>query len=151
MARQRKRPELAAGQLEMTPMIDVVFQLLIYLIVTIKPIDVITNLDVFRPAPDKNAPKDTPPPNLVRIGVYQDGYTVVGRSLGEDGVHRRRADDHDHGLGDFGARHVGPRPGSVREERTEESFGGQRFELARGAVEIRRLPWMHQSRRCIKM
>ena len=76
MARQRKRPELAAGQLEMTPMIDVVFQLLIYFIVTIKPIDVITNLDVFRPAPDKNAPKDTPPPNLVRIGVYQDGYTV---------------------------------------------------------------------------
>ena len=76
MARQRKRPELATGQLEMTPMIDVVFQLLIYFIVTIKPIDVITNLDVFRPAPDKSAPKDTPPPNLVRIGVYQDGYTV---------------------------------------------------------------------------
>lgn len=76
MARQRKRPELAAGQLEMTPMIDVVFQLLIYFIVTIKPIDVITNLDVFRPAPDKNAPKDQKPPNLVRVGVYQDGYTV---------------------------------------------------------------------------
>ena len=76
MARKRKRPEMASGQLEMTPMIDVVFQLLIYFIVTIKPIDVITNLDVFRPAPDKSAPKDTPPPNLVRIGVYQDGYTV---------------------------------------------------------------------------
>ena len=76
MARKRKRPEMASGQLEMTPMIDVVFQLLIYFIVTIKPIDVITNLDVFRPAPDKNAPKDQPPPNLVRVGVYQDGYTV---------------------------------------------------------------------------
>lgn len=76
MARQRKRPEMASGQLEMTPMIDVVFQLLIYFIVTIKPIDVITNLDVFRPAPDKSAPKDQPPPNLVRVGVYQDGYTV---------------------------------------------------------------------------
>ncbi len=76
MARQRKRPELAAGQLEMTPMIDVVFQLLIYFIVTIKPIDVITNLDVFRPAPDKKADPDQKPPNLVRVGVYQDGYTV---------------------------------------------------------------------------
>ncbi len=76
MARQRKRPEAAAGQLEMTPMIDVVFQLLIYFIVTIKPIDVITNLDVFRPAPDQKTPKDAPPPNLVRVGVYQDGYTI---------------------------------------------------------------------------
>ena len=76
MARQRKRPELAAGHLEMTPMIDVVFQLLIYFIVTIKPIDVITNLDVFRPAPDKKADPNQKPPNLVRVGVYQDGYTV---------------------------------------------------------------------------
>ena len=76
MARARKRPESPQAELEMTPMIDVVFQLLIYFIVTTKPIDVITNLDVFRPAPDPNAPKDTPPPNLVRLGVYQDGYTV---------------------------------------------------------------------------
>ena len=76
MARERKRPEGAQAELEMTPMIDVVFQLLIYFIVTTKPIDVITNLDVFRPAPDKTAPKDQKPPNLVRIGVYQDGYTV---------------------------------------------------------------------------
>lgn len=76
MARARKRPDAPQAELEMTPMIDVVFQLLIYFIVTTKPIDVITNLDVFRPAPDKNAPQDQKPPNLVRIGVYQDGYTV---------------------------------------------------------------------------
>ena len=76
MSRARKRPEATPAELEMTPMIDVVFQLLVYFIVTIKPIDVITNLDVFRPAPDPNAPKDKPPPNLVRIGVYKDGYTV---------------------------------------------------------------------------
>ena len=76
MASERKRPEMPGAELEMTPMIDVVFQLLIYFIVTIKPIDVITNLDVFRPAPDKTAKKDEPPPNPFRIGVYQDGYTV---------------------------------------------------------------------------
>ena len=76
MARKRKKAEAAPAELEMTPMIDVVFQLLVYFIVTIKPIDVITNLDVFRPAPDKTQPKDTPPPNLVRVGIYQDGYTV---------------------------------------------------------------------------
>ncbi len=76
MARQRKRPEPGEAELSMTPMIDVVFQLLIYFVVTNKPVDVITNLDVFRPAPDRSAPKDTPPPNLVRLGVYKDGYTV---------------------------------------------------------------------------
>ena len=76
MARKRKRPDSPAAELEMTPMIDVVFQLLIYFIVTIKPIDVITNLDVFRPAPDQADKPDEKPPNLVRVGVYQDGYTV---------------------------------------------------------------------------
>ena len=76
MARERKKPEVQAAELEMTPMIDVVFQLLVYFIVTIKPIDVITNLDVFRPAPDPNAPKDVKPPNLNRLGVYKDGYTI---------------------------------------------------------------------------
>lgn len=76
MARQRKRPEGAPPELSMTPMIDVVFQLLIYFIVTIKPMDVITNLDVFRPAPDPNKQEDAPKPQMVRIGVYQDGYTI---------------------------------------------------------------------------
>ena len=70
------RKQYADAKLDMTPMIDVVFQLLIYFIVTIKPIDVITNLDVFRPAPDQAAKPDEKPPNLVRVGVYQDGYTV---------------------------------------------------------------------------
>ena len=76
MSRKRKRPELDPPALEMTPMIDVVFQLLIYFIVTIKPIDVVTNLDVFRPAPDPNAPKDAEPPQMVRLGVYQNGYSL---------------------------------------------------------------------------
>ena len=76
MARARKRPEGAQAELEMTPMIDVVFQLLIYFIVTTKPIDVITNLDVFRPAPDVTQPQTDKPPNLNRLGVYQDGYTI---------------------------------------------------------------------------
>lgn len=75
MGRERKRPEVTEPALSMTPMIDVVFQLLIYFIVTSKPIDVITNLDVFRPMAD-NSSKTDKPPNLVRIGIYQDGYTV---------------------------------------------------------------------------
>ena len=70
----------------MTPMIDVVFQLLIYFIVTIKPVDVVTNLDVFRPAPNPNQPPDTKPPNLLRIGVYQDGYTLNDNPVSLDAM-----------------------------------------------------------------
>ena len=78
MARERKRPQADPPELSMTPMIDVVFQLLIYFIVTIKPVDVITNLDVFRPAPNKDLPKDAPEPNLNKLGVYYNGYSING-------------------------------------------------------------------------
>ena len=88
MARERKRPEAPAAELSMTPMIDGVVQLLIYFIVTIKPIDVITNLDVFRPAPDPNAPKDEKPPQLVRLGVYQDGYSINDTPIGIDALEK---------------------------------------------------------------
>jgi biopolymer transport protein ExbD len=88
MARKRKRPEAAPPELSMTPMIDVVFQLLIYFIVTIKPIDVITNLDVFRPAPDPNAKKDQEPPQMVRLGVYQDGYSLNDNPVTLDNLDR---------------------------------------------------------------
>ena len=86
MARKRKGIDAPEGELEMTPMIDVVFQLLIYFIVTIKPVDVVTNLDVFRPAPNPNQPPDTKPPNLLRIGVYQDGYTLNDNPVSLDAM-----------------------------------------------------------------
>jgi len=44
----------------MTPMIDVVFQLLIFFLVTLKPEDIIAQLDVSRPAPDASPPKEEP-------------------------------------------------------------------------------------------
>lgn len=86
MARKRKGIDAPEGELEMTPMIDVVFQLLIYFIVTIKPVDVVTNLDVFRPAPNPNQPPDTKPPNLLRLGVYQDGYTLNDNPVSLDAM-----------------------------------------------------------------
>lgn len=88
MARERKRPEAPPAELSMTPMIDVVFQLLIYFIVTIKPIDVITNLDVFRPAPDPKAKQDEKPPQLVRVGVYQDGYSINDNPVSIDALEK---------------------------------------------------------------
>lgn len=75
MARERKRPQADPPELSMTPMIDVVFQLLIYFIVTLHPVDVVTNLDVFQPAPDPNAQPNDKPPQLLRVGVLFDGYT----------------------------------------------------------------------------
>ena len=86
MARKRRGIDTPEGELEMTPMIDVVFQLLIYFIVTIKPVDVVTNLDVFRPAPNPNQPPDTKPPNLLRLGVYQDGYTLNDNPVSLDAM-----------------------------------------------------------------
>ena len=86
MARKRRGIDAPEGELEMTPMIDVVFQLLLSFIVTIKPVDVVTNLDVFRPAPNPNQPPDTKPPNLLRIGVYQDGYTLNDNPVSLDAM-----------------------------------------------------------------
>lgn len=42
-------------QLDMTPMIDVVFELIIFFVVTIKPQDVFARLNVNRPAPASSA------------------------------------------------------------------------------------------------
>ncbi len=65
----------------MTPMIDIVFQLLIYFIVTIKPIDVFAHLDVMRPSPEKRQDKMEIPPNLLRIGVYEKSFSLNDRIM----------------------------------------------------------------------
>ncbi|MBP7829219.1 MAG: biopolymer transporter ExbD [Kiritimatiellae bacterium] len=76
MARKRKKADMPAADLPMTPMIDVVFQLLIYFLVTIKPLDVIAHMDVFRPSPDPTAKKDEPPPKMIKIVVFPDGFVI---------------------------------------------------------------------------
>jgi len=60
-------------KLEMTPMIDVVFQLLIFFIVTLKQEDILSRLSAARPAPDKTA-DPTKQPELITIDVYKDGF-----------------------------------------------------------------------------
>ena len=61
MARKSRRKEQESPSLEMTPMIDVVFQLLVFFVFVMKPKDVLGHLDVFRPAPDPNATSDEEP------------------------------------------------------------------------------------------
>lgn len=80
MARTRKKKDMPSSELPMTPMIDVVFQLLIYFIVTIRPVDVFAIVDVTRPSPDK-APPPPKPVQLLRIGIFEDGYTMNDRPI----------------------------------------------------------------------
>lgn len=71
-----------SGDVQMTAMIDVVFQLLIYFVVTIKPVDVISHLDVFRPSPEKKQEQLQTPPKMIRIQIYPDGFTINDRAVG---------------------------------------------------------------------
>jgi len=65
----------------MTPMIDIVFQLLVYFIFTLKPEDVMAHLDVFRPSPEATREETQTPPKMIRIVVFPDGYTINDRTV----------------------------------------------------------------------
>ena len=77
-------------KLEMTPMIDVVFQLLIFFIVTLQQEDILAHLDVSRPAPDPEAKKEEQVNDLLQITVYNErrlggqGVSVQGRKVSFD-------------------------------------------------------------------
>ncbi len=86
MAKSRKKLD-ETPQLEMTPMIDVVFQLLIFFLVTVKQRDVLANLNVSRPAPDSRPPPEKQIDELLTIQVYNEkalggeGYVLKGRQV----------------------------------------------------------------------
>jgi len=86
--RKRRKPAMDSAEIPMTPMIDVVFQLLIYFIVTMKPIDVVAHLDVFRPSPDPTAKKEEKPPTMIRIAIYADGYTINDKPVTPEDLDR---------------------------------------------------------------
>ena len=76
---RRSRGDL---KLEMTPMIDVVFQLLIFFIVTLKQEDILSNLEALRPQPDQSPPKEIQKdPITVLIG--RQGFFFEGAILTE--------------------------------------------------------------------
>ena len=62
--------------LEMTPMIDVVFQLLIFFIVTLKQDDILSQLEALRPAPDSSSTPDVREPNTIQVS--KQGYIFNG-------------------------------------------------------------------------
>jgi biopolymer transport protein ExbD len=78
MARKRRRNNLRAGELNLTAMIDVAFQLLSFFIITVHPMTVMTNLDVSRPAPGAKSQEEQIQ-DLLKITVYKGGYSMNGR------------------------------------------------------------------------
>ena len=79
----RKLEAVELGEVPMTPMIVVVFLLLIYFLMTMQPLAVIAHLDVYTPSSDAQRATQQDPPSLIRIGVHRDGYTFDGTAVGE--------------------------------------------------------------------
>jgi len=65
-------------QLDMTPMIDVVFELIIFFVVTIKQEDLFTRLNANRPAP--SPPSDKQPENDITVTI------AIGKGRDANGV-----------------------------------------------------------------
>jgi biopolymer transport protein ExbD len=73
--RKRNKGELA--KLEMTPMIDVIFQLLIFFVVTLKTPEMLSHLDVSRPrVPDVQTPIDI---EFLTIQISPTGWVMNGK------------------------------------------------------------------------
>lgn len=72
MARARKRQDLKIEELNMTPMIDVVFQLMIYFVLTFEVPKAFSSLSVYRPA-GSSSPGGPPP--AIRIVVAHNAYS----------------------------------------------------------------------------
>ncbi len=81
---------LNAGEakVELTPMIDVVFQLLIFFVVTLKQEDILSKLLAARPAPDPNA-KPEQQPDLINIEINKFGFVYRGDPVSRDGLDRK--------------------------------------------------------------
>ena len=79
MARKRERNKGETPKLDMTAMIDVVFQLLIFFVVTLKQEDILSKLTAARPAASTDEETKTKDPNLITVVVAPDGFLLNGR------------------------------------------------------------------------
>jgi biopolymer transport protein ExbD len=81
VARKKRVVHWEAGELNLTAMIDVAFQLLNFFVLTAKPMDVFANLDVFRPQAEKVITKEETPPPMLEVFVHKDGYAMGKRPM----------------------------------------------------------------------
>jgi len=84
MTRKNKRKATDEVKLEMTPMIDVVFQLLIFFIVTLKQEDILSQLDVMRPMGEFVPVETRVEP--ITITVSAEGFIFLGQAVTERGL-----------------------------------------------------------------
>ena len=87
MRRARRNAQGDEAEVNMTPMLDIVFIMLIFFIVTATFLDE-TGIDLTQPPPPPDD-ENTPPSNTPAITVYVDGTnscSVDGRSTGCDRV-----------------------------------------------------------------
>lgn len=91
MARKKRVQEWQAGELNLTAMIDVAFQLLNFFVLTTHPVDVFANLDVFRPQAEReiNKTPDVEPPPMLEVMVYKEGFAMGKRQMGLAELDRR--------------------------------------------------------------
>lgn len=83
-----KKLNAGEAKAEMTPMIDVVFQLLIFFVVTLKQEDILSKLMASRPAPDPNAKKEEQP-DLINIEINKHGFVIRGNVVSLEGLDRQ--------------------------------------------------------------
>ena len=72
------RKSTEADKLDMTPMIDIVFQLLIFFVLTMKPLDIVAHLDVNRPTGVNPNPPDIA---QFQVTVVRDGFRINDRAV----------------------------------------------------------------------
>jgi biopolymer transport protein ExbD len=87
VARKKRQSEWSAGELNLTAMIDVAFQLLNFFVITTHPIDVFSNLDVLRPQATAQRAEDQI--ETLEIFVYKDGVAMQKRPMSLEELDRR--------------------------------------------------------------
>ena len=80
MAHVKKGKGEEHPKLDMTPMIDVVFQLLIFFVVTLQQEDILSKLSAARPAADPSA-NPSKQPETINIVVAPQGFVFNGRPM----------------------------------------------------------------------
>jgi biopolymer transport protein ExbD len=91
MAKKKERVKSEGVALDMTPMIDVVFQLIIFFVVTLKQEDILSHLDAMAPSPDsKAAPAEKI--EMLTIDIYNPNQGGEGFLVNKTPVSYRQLD-----------------------------------------------------------
>ena len=82
----KEKRESQEAKVEMTPMIDVVFQLLTFFIFTLKEQDILAQLEAMRPAPDTSTKARDEPVEPVKIQIDANGLIFNGRPVSKEAL-----------------------------------------------------------------